>query len=110
MPAAPGSLPSTAPAIASTHHDASGERSRLAARTLGDALLLGVVGDALLRAPSWGANMTVWSLAIILAMLTLARRRATPVSADAYWLTTPAVAISLAFAWRGAASLAAYNV
>ena len=73
-------------------------------------MLLGVVGDALLRVPSWGANMTVWSLAIVLAMLTLARRRSTPVAPDAYWLTIPAVAISLALAWRGAESLAAYNV
>lgn len=86
-----------------------GDRSRLAARTLGEALLLGVVGDALLRTPAWGANMTVWSLGLIAAMLTLARRRTTRVSPDAYSLAIPAIAISLLFAWRGADSLAAYN-
>jgi hypothetical protein len=109
MPAAsvsPTPTTSSAPSLP----DASADRSRLAARTLGEAVLLGVVGDALLRAPSWGANMTIWSLAIVLAMLTLARRRPTAVSPDAYWLAIPAVAISLAFAWRGSPSLAAYNV
>ena len=109
MSAAPVSPAPVPPAVPSTS-DVSGDRARLAARTLGDALLLGVVGDALLRAPTWGANMTVWSLAIVLAMLTLARRRATAVPPDAYWFAIPAVAISLAFAWRGSPSLAAYNV
>ena len=98
----------TSPVPSST--DGNAERGRLAARTLGDALLLGVVGDALLRVPSWGANMTVWSLAIIAAMFTLARRRPTPSSPDAYWLAIPAVAISIMFVWHGSASLAAYNV
>jgi len=84
------------------------ERRRLATRTLGDALLLGVVGDALLRAPSWGTNFTLWSLAILVAMVTLVRRR-DGVPADARWILLPAVALSLMFSWRDAESLAAFN-
>src|SRR5690348_5798199 len=85
------------------------ERRTLAARALGDALLLGVVGDALLRVPHWGTNLTLWSLAIILAMVTLVRRRRDGVPADARWLLIPAIAIGLMFSWRDDDSLAAYN-
>ena len=87
----------------------SGDRSRLAARTLGDAILLGIVGDTLLRAPSWGANIAVWSVALVVAMLTLARRRSVRMSPDAYWLAIPAVTISLLFAWRDSSDLDVYN-
>jgi len=88
--------------------DAADERRRLASRVLVDALLLGVVGDALLRA-AWGANMAIWSVAILVALFTLARRRHETVPADARWLAIPAVALSLMYAWRDADSLAAYN-
>jgi hypothetical protein len=103
-----GSLATAATAESPTAH-APDERRHLAARTLGDALLLGVVGDALLRAPHWGANLTTWSLAIILAMVTLVRRRRDGVPAEARWILIPAVAISIMFSWRDADSLVAYN-
>jgi hypothetical protein len=103
------SATSTAPNSTSALADAHDERRQLAARALGDALLLGIVGDALLRVPSWGANMTVWSVAIVLAMITLARRRSDALPADARWLLLPAIALSLMFVWRDADSLAAYN-
>jgi hypothetical protein len=89
--------------------DPTEDRPRLAARTLADALLLGIVGDAILRVPAWGANMTVWSVAIVAAMITLARRRYETVPGDARWLLFPALALSVLFAWRGAESLIAYN-
>ena len=89
--------------------DTAEERARLAGRTLGDALLLGIVGDALLRVSSWGANMTAWSIAIVLAMVTLARRRSEPLSPDARWLLVPAIALSLMFVLRDSEELVAYN-
>ena len=102
--------PTTEPSVRSSlSAEASDDRRRLAARTLGEALLLGIVGDALLRVPSWGANMTVWSIAIVLAMVTLARRRYDALPADARWLAIPAIALSLLFVWRDAGDLAAYN-
>jgi hypothetical protein len=84
------------------------ERQQLATRVLLDALLLGVVGDALLRVPSWGANLTLWSVGIVAAMLTLARWRyeTTPRAA---WIAAPVAILSLAFAWRDSADLATYN-
>ena len=106
----PASIPTAAPeSPLSQTTDASDERRRLAARTLGDALLLGIVGDALLRVPSWGANMTVWSLAILLAMVTLARRRYDTIPNDARWLLLPALALSVMFSWRDSEPLAVYN-
>ena len=87
---------------------ASDERQQLATRVFLDALLLGIVGDALLRVVPWGVNLTLWSLGIVAAMLTLARRRydTTP---PALWIAAPAAILSLAFLWRDSASLAAYN-
>jgi hypothetical protein len=83
--------PSPAPrSPASLALDSTEDRARLAARTLADALLLGIVGDAILRVPSWGANMTVWSIAIVAAMITLARRRYEAVPGEARWLLIPA--------------------
>ena len=88
----------------------SEERPRLAARALTDALLLGVVGDALFRAPTWGANMTVWAFAIMAAMLTLARRRYDGIPRDAKWLTVPALALAITLAWHANDALAVYTV
>jgi hypothetical protein len=102
----------TAPATASAGSltdITSEERYRLAARTLGDALLLGIVGDALLRVPTWGANMTLWSLAIVVAMVTLARRRLDTLPPDARWLLVPVLALAVLFTWRDTESLTVYN-
>lgn len=112
MSAAPTELPAAPPAPRSSSSlapDASDERARLAARTLADALLLGIVGDAILRVPTWGTNMTVWSIAIVAAMVTLAKRRYESVPGDARWLLVPALALSVLFALRDSEYLAAYN-
>jgi hypothetical protein len=101
--------PPTAGASSPLALDMAEERARLAGRTLGDALLLGIVGDALLRVSYWGANMTAWSIAIVLAMVTLARRRSEPLSPDARWLLVPALALSLMFVLRDSEELVAYN-
>src|SRR5687768_13651766 len=90
------SLPTPTPAPNTTlTADATDERRQLAARVLMDALLLGVVGDALLRAGTLGVNMAVWSLAIIAALFTLTRRRHDAVPPDTRWLAIPAIALSL---------------
>src|SRR5688572_20624386 len=107
-PSGPASPPSPATQTALAP-DATDERRRLAERVLVDALLLGVVGDALLRVASWGANMTVWSLGILAALITLARRRHDAVPASARLLIPPAVVLSVLFAWRDSAELAAFN-
>jgi NADH:ubiquinone oxidoreductase subunit 6 (subunit J) len=104
------SLPTPTPAPTTTlTSDATDERRQLAARVLTDALLLGAVGDALLRAGALGANMAFWCLAIVTALFTLAKRRHDSVPSDARWLAIPAIALSLMFAWRDAESLAVFN-
>jgi len=112
MSAASVEPPTPAPAPrspASLSLDSTEERARLAARTLADALLLGVVGDAILRVPSWGANMTVWSIAIVAAMITLTRRRYEAVPGEARWLLIPTLALSVLFALRNTEALVVYN-
>jgi hypothetical protein len=105
---AASSSPSTPPSTAISS-DPIDERRQLASRVLTDALLLGIVGDALLREAAWGANMAVWSLAIVAALFTLTKRRHDSVPSEARWLAIPAIALSLMFALRAAEALAAYN-
>src|SRR5688500_13234638 len=102
--ASAGAPPPSAPDAGLT----TDERRQLAVRTLADALLLGIVGDALLRVSSWGANLTLWSIGIIAAVLTLARRRHETLPA-ATWIAAPAAALGLMFVWRDSAELAVYN-
>lgn len=54
--------------------------------------------------------MTVWAIALVVALMTLARRRHEPLSGDARWLMFPALLIAALFAWRDSDSLAAYNL
>jgi hypothetical protein len=89
--------------------DALEERHQLASRVLTDALLLGVVGDALLRTGTMGANMTLWTIGMVAALLTLARRRHDTIPADARWLAIPVLTLSLMYMWRDDEALAAYN-
>src|SRR5688572_28867143 len=103
---APPTPPVTTGQPASLTVDVIEDRHQLAGRVLADALLLGIVGDAMLRIPSWGANMAVWSIAIVVALITLARRRYDAVPASSRWLLVPAIALSALFAWRDSASLA----
>jgi hypothetical protein len=89
--------------------EAMEERRHLASRTLTDALLLGIVGDALLHSSGMGANMTLFGIALIAALFTLARRRFDGFPAEASWLAAPAIALALLYLWRDAEELTAYN-
>ena len=104
------SSPLTSPTQAAITPEALEERSRLGARVLTDAVLLGVVGDALLRVTGFGANMAVWAIAVIVALFTLARRRNEPLPRDTKWLAVPAIAIALLFFLRDEEGVTAYNV
>ena len=108
MSHSPTQLASSAPTAVTS--EALEQRSRLATRVLTDALLLGVVGDALLRVTGFGANMAVWAIAVIVALFTLARRRNEPLPRDTKWLAVPAVAIALMFILRDEEGVTVYNV
>ena len=53
-----------------------GERTRLGLGILGVALVLGGLGDVLLRATPWGINFLIWVTALVGFALFLARRGA----------------------------------
>jgi hypothetical protein len=112
MPSAPSSPLPEIPGATSAPlaFDAPDERRQLATRILGEALLLGVVGDALMRAPAPGANLTVWTVAVLVALVTLARRRHDSIPLDARWLIAPTLAIAALFTWRASESLTVYNI
>jgi hypothetical protein len=74
------------------------------------ALLLGVLGDALLRETPWGVNVFVWAGALVVAMYVLhgrsgARESLRPTTMDGAWLVLPIAFFAAAFAWRDSATL-----
>jgi uncharacterized protein DUF4153 len=66
---------------------------------LAAALVLGALGDALLRTTPWGFNAALWTLALAGA-LALLLRRAEPLPAGRLWLAVPFVGFGIATAWR----------
>ncbi|HZH92210.1 MAG TPA: DUF4173 domain-containing protein [Pyrinomonadaceae bacterium] len=82
-------------------------RTKLGLNILGAALLLGVLGDALLRETPWGLNVFLWTGALVAAMCVLHGRFAGRASwrADGGWLLLPALFFAAAFAWRDSATL-----
>src|SRR5256885_2175083 len=77
------------------------ERTRQGLRALEAALLLGALGDALLRATPWGLNFFLWTsalLAAVVALLERGKRRAVWQGAGG-WLLLPIILSSAAFAW-----------
>lgn len=69
-------------------------------------MLLGILGDALLRGTPWGLNISLWTVALFLAALALlvrVRRRA--FVGEGRWLALPLLFFSAGFAWRGSLTL-----
>ncbi|HYO99410.1 MAG TPA: DUF4173 domain-containing protein, partial [Pyrinomonadaceae bacterium] len=83
-------------------------RTKLGLNVLEAALLLGVLGDALLRQTPWGLNLFLWTVALAAAIAALHGRyyagRAS-LRADGGWLFAPLVFFAAAFAWRDSATL-----
>ncbi|MBA3768170.1 MAG: DUF4173 domain-containing protein, partial [Acidobacteria bacterium] len=70
------------------------------------ALLLGVMGDALLRATPWGLNVLLWVGVLVLAFIALiARWRTRLLKEEGRWLVLPALFFAAAFAWRDSMTL-----
>lgn len=70
------------------------------------ALLLGILGDGLLRATPWGLNVLLWTGALVVAAVTLLggkRRRA--LTGGGHWLLLSAILFAAAFAWRDSTTL-----
>ncbi|MBD0319240.1 MAG: DUF4173 domain-containing protein, partial [Gemmatimonadetes bacterium] len=111
--------PDTRPAT-STHEPAAavletpaypapmGPAIRGALGVMGGAAALGVLGDALLRVTPWGINLTLWTLALVVAALGL-RRWTGLDSAGRTWMPM-ALLIALLMAWRDSPTLKGLDI
>lgn len=82
------------------------ERTRQGLHALEAALLLGVLGDALLRATPWGLNFFLWTSALLAAVVALLERwRRAGLKGEGGWLLLPIILPSAAFAWRDSPTL-----
>ena len=82
------------------------ERTKCGLKILEAALLLGILGDALLRAMPWGLNVTLWTSALAGALVALlARGRRQALAAEGRWLVLPLIFFSAGFAWRDSLTL-----
>ncbi|MGB7922374.1 MAG: DUF4173 domain-containing protein [Pyrinomonadaceae bacterium] len=87
------------------------ERTKLGLRVLEAALLMGLLGDALLRATPWGVNLLLWVAALMAAVIALlARWRRGVLNAEARWLLLPVVFFAAGFAWRDSETLRSLDV
>src|SRR2546423_2971627 len=87
------------------------ERTKRGLEVLEAALLLGILGDALLRATPWGLNVTLWTGALAVALVALlARGRRRALTNDGRWLALPLVFFSAGFAWRDSPTLQTLDV
>src|SRR5947199_8517416 len=78
--------------------------NRIGAVVLGAALVLGLAGDALLRAADWGLNLALWLTALAVLATLFARRSDSSARAR---LALGALVFAAAVAWRVARTLQA---
>jgi hypothetical protein len=76
------------------------ERTRLGLGVLGASLMLGALGDMLLRATPWGANFFLWVAALAGAAAVVAWLGRLRVAGEGRWLVPVAVLFALGVAWR----------
>jgi hypothetical protein len=82
------------------------ERTKQGLKILEAALLLGILGDGLLRATPWGLNVLLWTGGVGSALVVLMlrwRRRA--LMDGGHWLLLTAFLSAAAFAWRDSLTL-----
>jgi hypothetical protein len=86
------------------------ERTRTARTILVEAALLGVWADVTLRNAPDGLGWTLWVISLVLAALTVARRRGLAVTGEQLAWLGIAVVFAGALAWRDAEELRFFNV
>ncbi|HEX2203476.1 MAG TPA: DUF4173 domain-containing protein, partial [Longimicrobium sp.] len=93
---APAVSPSTTPPAAMS------DRTRHALGVAAGALLLGALGDGLLRPTPWGLNLALWTLALV--AVTAALQRWTAGDAELEWAPV-ALGVAVLMAWRDSPTL-----
>ena len=86
------------------------KRTKIGIEILEAAILLGILGDTLLRATPWGLNVTLWIGGVAAASLALmVRWRGATWKSDANWLYAPLIFFAAAFAWRDSPTLKLFD-
>ncbi len=83
--------------------------SRIALAVLLASLVLGLLGDVLLRATPWGLNAVLWIAALALSIGAITQWRAVDLRGGGRWLIGPAVVFAAGLAWRDSFTLQACN-
>lgn len=86
------------------------DRTRLGLGVLAAAALLGVLGDALLRATPWGLNLVVCAAALLGVAVAIIRWRRLPVPSEVPWLALTALLCAAAYVRRDSAVLHTLDV
>jgi hypothetical protein len=74
------------------------------------ALLLGALGDVLLRATPWGINLILWLLALSASMALIALVSDRALRVGIVWQLALLLPLALLFVWRDAGTLKAINL
>lgn len=86
------------------------DKTKLALRMLGIALILGVLGDMLLRALPWGLNLSLWMGSLVVGLIVLGRWQRERLASGGFWLILPLILFSAAFLWRDSPALKMMNM
>lgn len=87
-----------------------GERTRIGLAVLGVALLLGVLGDLLLRATPWGLNAALWVGAFTCSAVVLSRLGGGRPAGEGRWMLPVAVLFAVGVAVRDSPAVVALDV
>jgi hypothetical protein len=83
--------------------------SKLALTILLASLILGLLGDVLLRATPWGLNAALWIAALALSLGAITQWQAVQLTGGGRWLIGPAVLFAAGLAWRDSFTLQICN-
>ncbi|MBI3968451.1 MAG: hypothetical protein HY329_22680, partial [Chloroflexi bacterium] len=86
------------------------QEMRLSLGMLSAALVLGILGDGLLRATPWGINVPIWIVLLLAVTFGLAAWRGIGLTGGGRWLVAPALFFASIFAWRASPALWFFNI
>lgn len=86
------------------------ERTKLGLALLGAALVLGVLGDELLRATPLGINVLLWVAALVVTLFLLARWQRVRLTGGRRWMVPTLVLFAALPAWRDSHWLVALDL
>lgn len=85
-------------------------KSPIALGLVAASVALGLIGDGLLRATPWGLNAGLWTAALTIGLLIIARWQRLQLRGGGRWLLLPAFLFAAAIAWRDSPTLVGLNI